>query len=60
MKTLELNQMEILVAGEFDCSDSGRLAFVAGAGVAGAIFFGWGGLVTAYAAAAYTVAKCDD
>ncbi|MFP3598765.1 hypothetical protein [Chryseobacterium sp. SIMBA_029] len=59
MKTLNVSQMEI-INGSFDCSNENRLAFVAGAAIGGAIFMGWGGLVTGYAARVYTVIKCDD
>ena len=59
MKKLDLMQMESFQGGSFDCSTAGRLQFVAGASVAGCLFFGWGGLVAGYAAAAFTVAKCE-
>lgn len=58
MKKMELNQMESLTAG-FDCSDGNRLAFIGGATVGGAIFFGWGAVVTGYAALVYTSFRCD-
>ncbi|AFL86225.1 hypothetical protein Belba_3739 [Belliella baltica DSM 15883] len=50
--------MEMVSGGALDCSLEGGAAFVAGAGVAGAIFFGWGGLVSGYAAYAYWLTTC--
>ncbi len=57
MKVLEFEKMEVLYAG-YDCSPEVRFAFMAGAGVAGALFFGWGGLITAYLAVSYSDYKC--
>lgn len=58
MKELSIEQMEMVSGGDLDCSDAGGIAFVAGAGIAGAIFFGWGGLVSGYAAMAYWTLTC--
>lgn len=58
MKKLELNQME-QINGAFDCSNGNQAAFVAGAALGGAIFFGWGAIVTGYAAGVYVLVKCE-
>lgn len=58
MKKLDVNKMESY-QGSFDCSNGNRLAFVAGATIGGAVFFGWGAIVTGYAAGVYTVIKCE-
>ena len=58
MKELNLEQMENLNGGGLDCSPAGGAAFIAGAGLAGALFFGWGGLATGYWAMAYWGIYC--
>jgi hypothetical protein len=58
MSKLEMTKMEKIQAG-FDCSNENRLAFIGGATVGGAIFFGWGAVVTGYAALVYSSFKCD-
>lgn len=41
MKTLNLQQMEVVEGGKMDGSNEGRISLVAGAAIGGAIFFGW-------------------
>ena len=50
--------MEILQAGELDCSDDAQLARVAGAAVGGAIFLGWGALFTTFGMVLYNGFSC--
>lgn len=56
----ELNQIEMsnVNGGGLDCSLAGGAAFTAGAGLAGALFFGVGGLFTAFVALNYWVIYC--
>jgi hypothetical protein len=50
--------MSSVNGGGVDCSLEGSIAFVAGAGLAGTLFFGWGGLVTGYLALGYLKKYC--
>jgi hypothetical protein len=58
MKKLELNQMEGLDGG-LDCSAGAQVARVAGAAVGGAIFFGFGAILTAGAMVLYNGFSCN-
>ncbi len=58
MKKLELKQMEEIQGG-FDCSSEGRVAYVSGAALGGAIFFGGlGSVLCALGMTIYAEAKC--
>ena len=59
MKKLELKQMEEIQGG-FDCSSEGRVAYVAGVALGGAIFFGGlgGAVLCAFGMIVYAETKC--
>lgn len=58
MKALNYEQIQNIKGGGLDCSDAGIASFIGGAAAGGAIFFGWGGLVSGVAAWAYIVDYC--
>lgn len=60
MKTLSIEEMEATQAGFTGCSNAEALAFTAGAAVAGALFFGVGGIVAGYTALAYWTMRCPN
>jgi hypothetical protein len=59
MKNLEVNVMHTLVGG-VDCRAGAQLARVAGAAVGGAIFFGFGALLTTFGMVMYNGFACAD
>lgn len=59
MKKMELNQMEELTGGAFDCSIEGQLGFVAGGAAAGGLFGGpFGFLGGLYVTLGISIYKC--
>ncbi len=61
MKNLDLNQMENLQGGlKEGCSAEEKKALLLGAAIGGAIFFGWGALLTTFAAVLYNGFNCEN
>jgi hypothetical protein len=59
MKKLEINILEKLVGGDFDCTAEGQLLFVAGGAAAGACYGGpFGFLGGLGGSLAYSIYKC--